>query len=154
MEGSGIPDPVVLPPPVDTGRAEVDLRTGIEEEVGEGMLDPPPWRTEADWVVGFLLEGVGMLLPGRGMLDGLLASMLVTFPWDSILFVFFLEASEFSSTFSTLLEAVEFVEGGVSDSIDFCFTNGLIGEGAISLSGDFKNGLVDLATLFSSRVEL
>lgn len=81
LEGSGMPDPVVAP--LDTGRAEVDLRTGRAEEVGEGMLDPPPWRTEADWVVGFLLEGVGILLPGRGMLEGFATSVLDNLLWGS-----------------------------------------------------------------------
>lgn len=81
LEGSGMPDPVVAP--LDTGRAEVDLRTGRAVEVGEGMLDPPPWRTEADWVVGFLLEGVGILLPGRGMLEGFATSVLDNLLWGS-----------------------------------------------------------------------
>lgn len=76
-----MPDPVVAP--LDTGRAEVDLRTGRAEEVGEGMLDPPPWRTEADWVVGFLLEGVEILLPGRGMLEGFATSVLDNLLWGS-----------------------------------------------------------------------
>lgn len=76
-----MPDPVVTP--LDTGRAEVDLRTGRAVEVGEGMLDPPPWRTEADWVVGFLLEGVGILLPWRGMLEGFATSVLDNLLWGS-----------------------------------------------------------------------
>ena len=76
MEGRGISDPVVVDP-VDTGRAEVDLRTGMAVEVGEGMLEPPPWRAEVDWVVGFLLEGAGILLPGRGILDTLAAAASV-----------------------------------------------------------------------------
>lgn len=148
MEGSGIPDVVVIT--LDTGRAEVDLRTGIAEEVGEGMLDPPPWRAEVDWVWGFLLEGAGILLPRRGILDGFATSELTTFPCGSL---FFSDASDSLSTFSTLLGSGA-VDKGVSDSTDFCFTNGLMLDGAISLSGDFKNGLVDLATLVSSRVEL
>jgi hypothetical protein len=120
-----------------------------EEEVGEGMLDP--WRVEADWVWGFLFEGVGMLLPGRGILDGLAASELATFPNASLFERFLSNASDSFSTFSTLLGsgAVD-----VSDSTDFCFTNGLMLDGAISRSGDFKKGLVDLATFVSSRVEL
>lgn len=74
-----MPNPVVAP--LDTGRTEMDLRTERAVEVGEGIVDPPPWRTEADWVVGFLLEGVGILLPGRRMLEGFATSVLDNLLW-------------------------------------------------------------------------
>lgn len=48
---------------------------------------------------------------------------------------------------------VLFVECVVSDSAGLCFTKSWLFAGAVSLSGDFKKGLVDLATLVSSLVE-
>lgn len=66
---------------LDIGRVEVDLRIGRVEEVGEGMLDLFFWRIEVDWVVGFLLEGVGILLFGRGMLEGFVIFMLDNLLW-------------------------------------------------------------------------
>lgn len=116
-----MPDPVVAP--LDTGRAEVDLRTGRAVEDGAGMLDPPPWRTEADWVVGFLLEGVGILLPGRGMLEGFANSLLDNLLWRSW-FLEFLSTASFS-TLSTLFGSGggEAVLECISGSIAFCFPN-------------------------------
>lgn len=48
---------------------------------------------------------------------------------------------------------VLFVECVVSDSAGLCFTKSWLFAGAVSLSGDFKKGLVDLATLVSSLAE-
>lgn len=146
-----MPDPVVAP--LDTGRAEVDLRTGRAEEVGEGMLDPPPWRTEADWVVGFLLEGVGILLPRRGMLEGFATSVLDNLLWGSW-FLEFLSTASFS-TLSTLFGSGggEAVLECISGSVAFCFPNEWLFNEPVSPSGDLRNGLVERATLVSSRVE-
>lgn len=138
---------------LDIGRVEVDLRIGRVEEVGEGMLDLFFWRIEVDWVVGFLLEGVGILLFGRGMLEGFVILVLDNLLWgfwflEFLLIVFF------------FILFILFGSGGgevvlecILGFVVFCFLNEWLFNELVFLFGDFRNGLVERVILVLFRVE-